>query len=304
MSHMEREIVRQFGIWPELPPICASRGPWLMVGCGSSFHVADVAARRLRLRGAKAWALAASELVAFPEMIPPDSHMIALSRSGETSELMWAVASFRAHTAGEVWGISCQRDSSLLREVDHPICLAAAKEEAVVMTGAFNATLWALDHLTGYPPDVQAQGQAVVDELAETIPDWAIRGDWRQVVFLGSGPLFPMAREGALKLTESALEAAEAYLTLEVRHGPKARFGSHTLVVILGSRRQHEAEMRLIDDLEALQTTVWRLEPTVREIDLAYVYAPQLQWLALERARFKGLDPDRPTQLTRHVALD
>lgn len=304
MSQMEQEILRQFAIWPQLPPISPSAGPWLLVGCGSSFHLAELAARRLHLRGAKARALAASEVVSYPEYIPPGSQLIALSRSGETSEVLWAVEAFRRHTGGPVWGISCQEDSRLLQAADYPICLAAAKEEAVVMTGAFTATLWAIDQLTGFFPAVQSLGQAVLDQLDTLVRPWGHGTDWSLFVFLGTGPLFPLAREGALKLTETALEAAEAYITLEVRHGPLARFDPHTLVVLLGSPRQAKAEARLVADLNALGASVWHLQPAGPEIDLAYLYAPQLQWLALQRALSKGLDPDRPRHLTRHVDLD
>lgn len=304
MSHMEREILRQFDLWPALGTIPQGEGPWLLVGCGSSYNLADLAARRLRLRGAKALAMAASEVVAFPEFIAPDSQLMALSRSGETSEVLWAIEAFRRHAAGTVWGISCKEGSRLLAEVDRPICLTQASEQAVVMTGSFNAMLRAIDQLAGFATTVGEAGQALLRQAHPDIRALAANREFSQFVFLGTGPLFPLAREGALKLTETALEATESYVTLEVRHGPKARFGPHTLVILLGSHRQAEHERRLVADLQALGAGVWHLQAEAPEIDLCYLYAPLLQLFALYRAEAKGLDPDAPRQLTPHVALD
>jgi glucosamine--fructose-6-phosphate aminotransferase (isomerizing) len=58
----------------------------------------------------------------------------------------------------------------------------------------------------------------------------------RSVLFLGRGPMFPMALEGALKLKEISYIHAEAYASGELKHGPIALVDSNLPVIVLAPR--------------------------------------------------------------------
>jgi glucosamine--fructose-6-phosphate aminotransferase (isomerizing) len=55
----------------------------------------------------------------------------------------------------------------------------------------------------------------------------------RDVLFLGRGPLYPIALEGALKLKEISYIHAEGYAAGEMKHGPIALVDSNVPVVAL-----------------------------------------------------------------------
>jgi glucosamine--fructose-6-phosphate aminotransferase (isomerizing) len=58
----------------------------------------------------------------------------------------------------------------------------------------------------------------------------------RSVLFLGRGPMFPMALEGALKLKEISYIHAEAYASGELKHGPIALVDNNLPVIVLAPR--------------------------------------------------------------------
>ena len=55
----------------------------------------------------------------------------------------------------------------------------------------------------------------------------------RDVLFLGRGPLFPIALEGALKLKEISYIHAEGYAAGEMKHGPIALIDADVPVIAL-----------------------------------------------------------------------
>ena len=55
----------------------------------------------------------------------------------------------------------------------------------------------------------------------------------RDVLFLGRGPMYPLALEGALKLKEISYIHAEGYAAGELKHGPIALVDENTPIVIL-----------------------------------------------------------------------
>src|SRR5205814_8310732 len=101
-----------------------------------------------------------------------------------------------------------------------------------------------------------------------------------------------VADEGALKLREAARAWAEAYPALEYRHGPIALADSETLVVAMG-----EVGGDVLEDVAATGATVldtgWDAMATLVLV----------QRLAVALAVARGLDPDRPRNLTRSVVL-
>ena len=55
----------------------------------------------------------------------------------------------------------------------------------------------------------------------------------RDVLYLGRGPDYPMALEGALKLKEISYIHAEGYAAGEMKHGPIALIDEHVPVIVL-----------------------------------------------------------------------
>ena len=114
----------------------------------------------------------------------------------------------------------------------------------------------------------------------------------KQWTFLGQAGV-GLAHEAALKLREAAQAWAEAYPALEYRHGPIAIAGPRTVVWSLGP-----LDATLADEVRATGATL-----VCEPLDsLAALVLAQRTAVALAQAR--GLDPDRPRNLTRSVVLE
>ncbi len=141
-------------------------------------------------------------------------------------------------------------------------------------------------------------------------------------VFLGQGPFFGVAQESMLKVKEMSCSYAQAFHTLEFRHGPKAIVSAETLVTFFLSESGFDAETAVLEEIKGLggatlvvtnaaNSIVRRCADFLIELSLnapeaarpaASVIASQL--LGFHTAIRKGFDPDQPRHLTRVVMLD
>jgi glucosamine--fructose-6-phosphate aminotransferase (isomerizing) len=156
---------------------------------------------------------------------------------------------------------------------------------------------------------------------ADKIQAFGAKRRFADFVFLGQGAHYWLAQEAALKLTEMSSSYAQAYHTLEFRHGPKAIAGRDTLIAFLLSDAAAEEESSLARELKKLGVVTLvvanRATPALRrhsdlliELDsdapeyarLAMAAIPA-QLLGLSVGLAKGLDPDVPKNLTRAVVL-
>jgi len=134
---------------------------------------------------------------------------------------------------------------------------------------------------------------AIADaELALAEPLAVDPTGFEHFVFLGSGWSTGLADEAALKLREACRAWTESYPAMEYRHGPISVAGPHSLVWSLG-----DVEPELLAQVARTGATVVRgsLDPMAELVRIHRVAG------ALAAAR--GLDPDRPRNLTRSVIL-
>jgi glucosamine--fructose-6-phosphate aminotransferase (isomerizing) len=141
--------------------------------------------------------------------------------------------------------------------------------------------------------------------------------DKQMYFILGSGPNFPTALEGALKLKESCNLYAEGFATREFLHGPMQLVDSRTPVFLLQGSQESEQIAQLaksflkfgaltvvikrkpahaIDELDSIDVA-----PDVEDVFSPLVYVIPLQLYAFYAALNRGLDPDNPIKLTKVV---
>ena len=75
--------------------------------------------------------------------------LVAISRSGETTETVDAVRLFRKRTNGRIFGITCNSHSSLVEHLDQVLTLDAAKEISLAQTRSFSNMTLVLQALAG-----------------------------------------------------------------------------------------------------------------------------------------------------------
>jgi fructoselysine-6-P-deglycase FrlB-like protein len=168
------------------------------------------------------------------------------------------------------------------------VILGFADEESVVQTRFATTALALLRALAG--DAVVALAGEAEEAMSAPLPDGLARFD--HFVFLASGWAVGLASEAALKLRESAAAWSEAYPALEHRHGPVSVTRPTTLVWALG-----EVDAGVLASAARAGATV------VDSGRDAMVELIVVQRAAVELARERGLDPDRPRHLTRSVVL-
>lgn len=307
---------------------------WFFVGCGSSFYVAQAgAATMTALTGLPARAVAASELLLFPELtvMPPGCAPVLISRSGRTSEVLKVAEALRARGIATL-GISCAPGQSLERLVSSAIVLPAADEESTVMTRSFTSMLMALQALAatiagrrdflGAQRGLTTCAERLLDTLPQRVGEFVEQHEFADYVCLGQGGLYGIASEAALKLTEMSVSFGQSFHTLEFRHGPKSIVSEETLIAFLLSETGYKAELEVLEEIKELGGTTMVIANRANDraraaadflVELGAeglewarlpLYLPAHQLMGLFTGTKKGLDPDRPRNLSRVVVLE
>ena len=148
-------------------------------------------------------------------------------------------------------------------------------------------------------------------------------------LFLGRAVHYPIAMDGALKLKEVSYVHAEGYPTGETKHGPNALIDENLPLVILatcdrndpGSVRRYEKTVsnaegfkrqggQIIAIATEGDTVIKRVaDHTIFIPDTPELLAPlleivPLQLFAYHMAVYRGLDVDRPRNLTKSVTVE
>lgn len=302
----------------------------VFTGCGSTHYLSLTAAALFRgLAGIPAVGQPASEVLFFDETIPDPAAtlLIAVSRSGTTSETLAAIQRFRERGGRAVWAVTCYPDSPLAATADLALVAVGAQEQSVAQTQSFTSMLllcqalaacvsgadWrALEHvpelgrelIAGSEPRIQAIGRILADE---------------RLFFLGAGPRFGLASEAMLKMTEMSLTTAQAFHFLEFRHGPMSMVEPGAQIIGLLSSGAAAHERAVLHNMQALGASTLVLDPTGDPGRATWwiempgdlpawarsgLYMPPLQLLAYHRAMAKALDPDRPRNLSAVIHLE
>ena len=261
----------------------------LALGCGTSYYVGAAYAWLREAAGHGITdALVASEL---PPHLRPYDRVVAISRSGTSSELLDAVRRLRAEQpAAPLTALLGEQGTPLAELAATVVDLSFADEAGVVQTRFPTTQLVMLRAaLAGVgDPGLAALPGAARDALTAPLPPTGIR----QLVVLGHGWGTAVAQEAALKVRESAGAWAESYAVGEYRHGPIATSGPGTLVWGL--------DRLPADIIEAVWGTGGAAEHGCGE---PLVELVRLHRYAVELATENGRDADKPWFLSRSVIL-
>jgi glucosamine--fructose-6-phosphate aminotransferase (isomerizing) len=301
----------------------------LFTGCGSTYYLAlSAAATAQELTGLPARGLPASEIWLNPKSAyatRPNGKtlLVAVSRSGETTETLRACEAFRARGHGDVLTLSCYPGRALTQLGTLNLAFPSGQEESIAQTRAFStlylaavalAALWAnRDDLAAELSRLPAAGQSLISNSLILSQSLGNDSSLDRFYFLGSGPRYGLACELSLKMKEMTLSHSEPFHFMEFRHGPKSMITPHTLVVGLVSESSREHEMRVLNDMELMGARVLSLGEDgvhlafgsgVSEAARNVLYLPAGQWLAFERSLHNSLNPDKPNNLDAVVRLD
>jgi glucosamine--fructose-6-phosphate aminotransferase (isomerizing) len=296
----------------------------IFTGCGSTYYMSQAAASLTQeLTGIPARAFPASELWLYPKSsYTGKTLLVAVSRSGETTETLRACESFLSDKRGELLTLSCYGDMPLAQMGAINLIFPSGQEQSVAQTRAFSvlylgtvalAALWAgradlFDSLAHLPE----AGRRVLNNYAALGADLGRDTTIDRFYWLGSGPRYGLASELSLKMKEMSLSHSEPFRFMEFRHGPKSMVTSSAAVIGLRSTVNGRHEAAVLEDVKGLGGRTVdiaeagaqvRFEAGLDEAVQNILYLPVGQMIAFERSLSKGLNPDRPTNLDTVVKL-
>ncbi len=297
----------------------------IFTGCGSTYYLSlSAAALYQELTGRPTRAVPGGELWLNPQVYLAKERtlLIAVSRSGTTSETVQAVRRFRSERGGEVLAIS-NYDEALPHMADRRIVIDRGQEQSVAQTRSFASMLVAAtaisarmarrNDLVSAMRGLAVVGQRLMAKYERLAQEIGEDTSLDRFYFLGSGTRYGLACEVNLKMKEMTLTHSEPFHFLEFRHGPMSMVNEHAAVVGLLSDANRAQEAKVLNEMEALGGRVLDigdsgaqvcLESDMPESVRGVLYLPILQLLAFYRSLAKGLNPDRPTNLTAVVKLD
>jgi len=307
---------------------------WIFVGCGTSYYLAQAAASTFNHLNLPARAVPASDLLMFPSLTlhAGQSYIpVLISRSGRTSETIRAAQMLEEHRNLRTIAITCADGQSLEASCSVTLKLLDADEQSTVMTRSFTSMLLVLQYLAATVSgnedfrraltELARHVEPFVEDTSQRLRLFANSRKFSDFVFLAQGPLFGIASECMLKVTESSCSYAQVFHSLEFRHGPKSIAGPDTLITFLMSESSCEAERELLEEMKTLGAATMVIANRVdQRVANASDFAIELKLDLPEYARpaaftiwgqlygvyyglKKGLNPDSPNNLTRVVEL-
>jgi glucosamine--fructose-6-phosphate aminotransferase (isomerizing) len=279
-------------------------------------------------------AVPGSDLLLYPALtLQPGREYIpvVISRSGRTSEAV-RVAQLLEKTCNlRTIAITCADGQPLESACSVVLKLLDADEESTVMTRSFTSMLLGLQYLGATVTGDEAFRRALTDlpkqvmplmrDLPNRLQEFAATRNYLDFVFLAQGPLFGIASECMLKVTESSCSYSQVFHSLEFRHGPKSIVSPETLLTFLISESSADAEIELLEEMKELGAVTMVIANSVpararRASDFAVELALSVPEYARPAAYTiwgqlfgvyygvkKGLNPDAPKNLTRVVEL-
>lgn len=293
----------------------------IFTGCGSTHYLAMTAASLFQTKmSVLARAVPASELLLHPESIYVQGKrtlLVAISRSGMTTETVQAAQEFVDQGRGEVIVVSCYSDKPLNQAAALTLAVHQGQEVSVAQTRSFSGMLVLVEQLVRLladeplNEDLFAQDdQSLIEKTLHFANQFTNPQRFQRYFYLGSGERYGLAAEAMLKMKEMSLTSAEVFHPLEFRHGPKSMVDQETVVIALLGEEGQSAELTVLKEMNALGATTFSIGATpeadwVLPSKNALVYTlPVLQWLAYQRSVGKGLDPDHPRNLDQVVHLE
>jgi glucosamine--fructose-6-phosphate aminotransferase (isomerizing) len=312
-----------------------------IVACGTSYHAGCVGRYWFEsIAGVPCQVEIASEYRYRNVVVPPNTLFLTLSQSGETADTLEALR--MAKGAGYVGSLTiCNSPhSSMVRESDLVMMTQAGPEIGVASTKAFTTQLISLLLVTlmlarnrGMSAEREAelvshlyhaaaaveQALGMNDLIRLLAEDFAEK---EHALFLGRGPMWPIAMEGALKLKEISYIHAEAYAAGELKHGPLALIDEDMPVIVVAPN--NDLLDKLKSNMQVVRARGGQLyvfadretgiasEPGVKVISMPHadrliapiVYTVPLQLLAYHAAVLKGTDVDQPRNLAKSVTVE
>ncbi len=313
-----------------------------LVACGTASYAALVGAAALQAwTGLPARVTVGSEFRYSPPPLDAKTLVIAVTQSGETADTI-APTRYARRRGCPIIAITNTVGSAITREADAVLFLQAGPEIAVAASKTFVTQVTTLVVLAAAIGRLLGtMSEAAEIELAtalHALPDAAQRAldmnapraadlarryvNSRGFMFVGRGPTYPAALEGALKLKEISYVHAEGYPAGELKHGPISLLDAECPLVAIATRsstydklisnvmegRARDARVIAVategdPQIERFADEVCWVPDTHESVGAVLAIIP-LQLFAYHVAIARGTDVDQPRNLAKSVTVE
>jgi glucosamine--fructose-6-phosphate aminotransferase (isomerizing) len=274
--------------------------------------------------------------------------VLVISQSGETADTLAALREAKARGLATV-AITNNARSTMATEADASLPTFAGIEKAIPATKSFTTQLAVLYSLALYLARfrgrmtlqaAESRGRQLLEIpglIQAALPGWHRQiemltpalADSSTLLYLGRAAHYAIAREGALKLKESAYLNAEGYPAGELKHGPNALVSKDAPLIMIATadstdpdsvlryskvlqlmREMREQGARIValateGDREVPQYSDSCLFiPASSDLLSTILEVVPLQLLAYTLAISRGIDVDRPRNLVKAVVAE
>ncbi|MEA3317412.1 MAG: glutamine--fructose-6-phosphate transaminase (isomerizing) [Bacteroidota bacterium] len=336
----DKKDIQLGGLYNVLPQLISAKRI-IIIGCGTSWHAGLVGEYLIEeLARIPVEVEYASEFRYRNPIINKDDVILTISQSGETADSLAAIK--LAKQAGAlVLGICNVVGSSIPRETDGGVYTHAGPEIGVASTKAFTAQVTVLsmiamilgrkrnnisqeyyEELIAELHDVPAKIEKILSLNKEFLSISKLYKDATNFLYLGRGPFFPVALEGALKLKEISYIHAEGYPAAEMKHGPIALIDQNMPVVVIAT--QDESYEKIVTNIQEVKarkgiviavvtegdTIIKSMADHVMEVPkankelAALLTVIPLQILSYHIAVLRNCNVDQPRNLAKSVTVE
>lgn len=327
---------------PEFPFDMKKVNKVTLIACGTSYYSGFIAKYWLeRLAKVQVEIDFASEFRYRDAVMTEGEVAVFISQSGETADTLAALR-YAKEQGQHCIAIVNVPESSMAREASLTLPIYAGPEIGVASTKAFTAQLMVLASFALALAEARgtvgveemkkqsyalSQVPALVAEILRKDPDikqLAIQiSHARDAIYIGRGPAYGLAMEGALKLKEISYIHAEALAAGELKHGTIALIDPAVPVVALApSDHWFEKTASNIEEVAARggrllvlaeRDGYMRLKhvaehvvemPKTTLLSAPMIYAIPVQLLAYHAAVARGTDVDQPRNLAKSVTVE
>jgi glucosamine--fructose-6-phosphate aminotransferase (isomerizing) len=271
--------------------------------------------------------------------------VLVISQSGETADTLAALREAQARGLATV-AITNNAHSSMATEASASLPTFAGVEKAIPATKSFTTQLTVLYslalHLARFRGRMTLQAAEAHGRQLREIPGLvqaALPGWQKQIetltpqlansstlLYLGRAAHYAIAREGALKLKESAYLNAEGYPAGELKHGPSALVSKDAPLIMIATADEGDPDsllryskvLQLMKDMREQGARIVALAtegdqevprysdsclfiPASNDLLSTVLEVVPLQLLAYTLAVDRGIDVDRPRNLVKAV---
>ena len=314
----------------------------ILVACGTAYHSCMIAKYWLeQLTGIPTSIDIGSEYRYRKDKPVKNSIGIVVSQSGETMDTLECLKKFKHH---DIFTISIVNvlSSSIARMSDYILPTVAGPEIGVASTKAFTSQLavfallalhikknnmqnidYAKDTIFQSLFEIQKTLRKILknskkfEEVAHSLRDV------KSIFYIGRGPMYPLALEGALKLKEITYKHCEGYAAGELKHGPLALIEDDIPVIALAPYDENflkilsniqeikarNGKIILISDTKGVDKAKKYCDqaivlPNTNFVTSAILYSLPLQLIAYHLAVLLGTDVDQPRNLAKSVTVE